>query len=83
MALVNSENNAMDILYTVSETAKLFKTNPATVYGLINSGLLPVLKLGCYKIRRKAIDEFLEKYEGKDISDPFNVTFIQQKEVSL
>lgn len=58
-----------DILYTVSEVAKLIKTNPAYVYELIKSDLLPALKLGSYKIRRIALLEFLEKYEGKDLSD--------------
>jgi excisionase family DNA binding protein len=62
-----------DILFTVSEVAKLIKTNPATVYKIINAGLLPVLKLGCYKIRKDALIEFLEKYEGKDLSDPHDV----------
>jgi excisionase family DNA binding protein len=62
-----------DILLTVSETAKLLKTNPATVYKIINAGLLPVLKLGCYKVRKIALLDFLEKYEGKDLSDPTEV----------
>lgn len=65
-----SEN---DVIYTVSETAKLLKTNPATIYKIVNAGLLPVLKLGCFKIRKVALLEFLEKYEGKDLSDPGNV----------
>lgn len=62
-----------DVLYTVSEVAKLIKTNPAYVYELIKAGLLPCLKLGSYKIRRSALLEFLEKYEGKDLSDLKNV----------
>ena len=65
-----SEN---DVLYTVSETAKLLRTNPATVYKIINAGLLPVLKLGCYKIRKEALLEFLKKYEGKDLSNPCKI----------
>lgn len=62
-----SEN---DILYTVSEVSKLIKCNNAYTYRLINAGLLPVLKLGCYKIRKTALLDFLAKYEGKDLSDP-------------
>ena len=34
-----------DILYTVSETAKLLKTNTNYVYELIKLGFLPALKL--------------------------------------
>jgi excisionase family DNA binding protein len=62
-----------DVLYTVSEVAKLIKTNPAYVYQLIKAGLLPVLKLGSMKIRKAALEEFLAKYEGKDLTDPMNI----------
>jgi excisionase family DNA binding protein len=62
-----------DVLYTVAEVAKLIKTNPAYVYELIKADLLPTLKLGSYKIRRTTLLEFLEKYEGKDLTDPNNI----------
>lgn len=62
-----------DVLYTVSEVAKLIKTNPAYVYKLINAGLLPVLKLGSMKVRKMALEEFLAKYEGKDLTDLRNI----------
>ncbi|MCG9969947.1 helix-turn-helix domain-containing protein [Pelotomaculum terephthalicicum JT] len=58
-----------DVLYTVKEVSKMIKTNPAYVYSLINSGLLPALKLGCYKVRKTALLEFLERYEGKDLTN--------------
>lgn len=62
-----------DVLYTVSEVSKLIKTNNAYVYELIDAGLLPVLKLGRYKIRKKSLEEFLKKYEGKDLTDPYSI----------
>ncbi|WP_462392441.1 helix-turn-helix domain-containing protein [Clostridium cadaveris] len=62
-----------EILYTVKETSKILKTNPAYVYSLINEGLLPVLKLGSYKIRKTSLLEFLAKYEGKDLTDPKDI----------
>ena len=34
------------ILYTVKEVSQIPHTNPSYVYQLINTGLLPVLKLG-------------------------------------
>ncbi len=61
------------VLYTVSEVAKLIKTNPAYVYDLIKAGLLPALKLRGYEIRKVALEEFLAKYEGKDLTDPMNI----------
>ncbi|SCL87920.1 helix-turn-helix domain-containing protein [Sporanaerobacter sp. PP17-6a] len=69
-----------DILYTVPEVAKLIKTNSAYVYELINAGLLPVLRLGRYKVRRTALLDFLKEYEGKDLTDPNNIEELQIKE---
>lgn len=62
-----------DVIYTVAETAKLLKTNPAYIYKLINAGILPALRLGGMKIRRVALLEFLKKYEGKDLRDVNNI----------
>jgi excisionase family DNA binding protein len=62
-----------EVLYTVPEVSKLIKSNTDYVYQLIKSGLLPVLKLGKYKIRRTALLEFLAKYEGKDLTNPNDI----------
>lgn len=62
-----------DILFTVSEVAELIKSNTSYVYSLVRVGLLPALKLGSYKVRRAALLEFLEKYEGKDLTDINNI----------
>lgn len=62
-----------DVLYTVPEVADLLKTNENYVYKLIKAKLLPCLKLGRFKIRRQAILNFLETYEGNDLTDPDNV----------
>lgn len=62
-----------DILYTVPQVAKLLQTNNTYVYHLIKAGLLPRLKLGSYKIRRVALLDFLAKYEGKDLTNPYDI----------
>ena len=54
------------ILYTVKEVAQLIHTNQGYVYSLIKAGLLPVLKLGSYKIRKESLEHFLVEYEGKE-----------------
>ena len=61
------------ILYTVKEVSELIHTNQAYVYSLIKAGLLPVLKLGSYKIRRESLNKFLADFEGKDLTNPNNV----------
>lgn len=62
-----------DMLYTVSEVAKILKTNTNFVYRLHNAGVLRFLKLGSLKCRKSTLEEFLAKYEGMDVSDPNNI----------
>lgn len=62
-----------DMLFTVAETAKIIKSNTNYVYDLIKAGLIPVLKLGSFKIRKSAIEDFLKKYEGKDLTNPYDI----------
>lgn len=57
------------MLYTVSETSKILKTNTSYVYSLIRLGFLPAIKLGSYKIRRSTLEKFLQEYENKDLTD--------------
>lgn len=59
-------------LYTINEVAELLGTSAQQVYKLISAGLIPALKLGRLKIRPAALEAFLEKYEGYDLSDPSN-----------
>ena len=62
-----------NVLYTVKEVAELLKTNVDYVHKLRKSGILPFLKLGQYKVRKEALQDFLKKYEGKDLTNPFDV----------
>ena len=61
------------ILFTVKEVSQLLKCNVDAVHKLRKSGVLPFLKLGQYKVRKQTLDEFLKKYEGKDITNPYDV----------
>lgn len=58
------------MLYTVAEAAEVLMCNASTVYKLRSAGLLPFLKLGRLKCRREALEDFLKKYEGYDVTDP-------------
>ena len=62
-----------DVLYTVNEVSKLLKCNVDYVHKLRKSGLLPFMKLGSYKCRKQALDDFLARYEGYDLTDPTDV----------
>lgn len=65
-----SENKRVDktedLLYTIAEVSKLLKINKNFVYTLINAGYIRSIKLGCRKVTRKSLLEFLEKYDGID-----------------
>ena len=62
-----------DVLYTVSEVAKLLKVNKDTVYKLHKTGLLKMMKLGSLKVRKATLEAFLEQYDGMDLTDPTNI----------
>ena len=61
------------ILYTVKEVSEIMHTNQAFVYSLIKAKVLPVLKLGSYKIRGETLFKFLAENEGKDLTNPTSV----------
>lgn len=62
-----------DMLYTVAEVAQILKCNVGFVHKLRQAGLIPFLKLGCYKCRKESLEKFLSENEGKDLTDPFNI----------
>ena len=71
------DNEALDIngelWYTINEVAKLLKVNRNYVYALINGGYIRSIKLGCRKITRKALLEFLDKYDGIGFDENINI----------
>ena len=68
-----NQDALMNFLYTVEELAVILKMNKNSVYALINKGLLPALKLGCTKVTRESLEEFLNAYTNKDLSDLDNI----------
>lgn len=66
-------------LYNVKEVSEILKTNVSYVHTLRKSGLLPFIKLGTYKVREEALNEFLRKYEGYDLTDPSNIKKLQEE----
>lgn len=68
-----SRKGLQNVLLTVKETSEILKTNVDYVYKLKDSGLLKFIKIGQYKILYSTLLEFLEEYQGKDITNPFEV----------
>ena len=69
------------MLYTVKEVSEVLKTNVDYVHKLRKSGLLPFIKLGSYKVRKESVEEFLKAYEGKDLTDPFNIKGLENEAI--
>ncbi len=65
-ATKSAENIAKfeEVLYTISEVATLLKVNKNFVYKLINNGYLRSIQLGCRKVTKKSLLDFLDKYDG-------------------
>ncbi|MGN0617510.1 MAG: helix-turn-helix domain-containing protein [Ruminiclostridium sp.] len=70
----------MSRLLTVKEVAKLMRVTPKYVYELIYSGYLTALKLPTLKITEQALTEFLDHYQGQDLSDLSAVTALHVEE---
>lgn len=62
-----------EMVYTVKEVASILKTNVDYVYKLQRAGLLRFMKIGSLKCRKSTLEAFLARYDGMDVSDPFNV----------
>lgn len=60
-----------DILYTVKEVAKLLKVNTSTVYKLFDDEELPLphLNLGSKKVRKVALEQYLEERERRTMEN--------------
>lgn len=69
-----------DMVLTVQEVADILKTNVDYVYKLHRAGILKFLKVGRLKCRKKTLEEFLEKYDGMDVTDPFNIREVREGE---
>jgi len=62
-----------NLLYTISEVAALLKVNKNYVYALINGGHLRSIKLGCRKVTRKSLLQFLEQNDGLDFDEKLSL----------
>ena len=67
-----------DIIYTMAEAAEMLKTNINYIHDLRKAGLIKCLKLRAYKVRAAELNRFLQEYEGKDVSDPYNVKDLEE-----
>ncbi len=61
------------VLYSIKEVSLLLHVSTGFTYQLVNAGLLPALKLGSLKVRKAALEGFLKKYEGCDLSELDNI----------
>ncbi len=60
-------------IYTVPEVAKILGVNKGSVYSLIHKGVLTAIKFGRYRVPEFAIANFLQTYNGYDLTDLDNI----------
>ena len=48
------------MLYTVTEVAKMLKVNRNFVYKIINNGELEAVKIGSIKVRKEALNRYID-----------------------
>lgn len=70
-------------LFNVAEVAEILQCNQNFVHELRKSGLLKFMKLGRYKCREETLAEFLAKYDGMDITNPYQVKELVIDEVKV
>jgi len=68
-----------DELLTVDEVAKFLHCNKSKVYELVNSGVLPCLRLGRVKVLKSSLLKMLMKYEGCDLSNPEEIKYLDKR----
>ena len=66
------------LIYTTHEVAKILHSSPNYIYELIKKGKLKAVKLKSLKIRKTALEEFLQENEGNDLSDLENIKRINE-----
>ncbi len=69
-------------LFTIKEVAEILHVHRNCVYDLIHNGLLPALKLGSLKVRKDALEQFLEHYEGYDLTNMQDIVSLDCVSVS-
>ena len=67
-------NNERKLLYTVKEVSNVLGVKVHLIYRLIKKGILPAIKLGGLKVKKESLEEFVNKYEGMDLSNLDNIT---------
>lgn len=70
-----------EMVYTVNEVAEILRCGINYVYKLINTGQLKCMKLPKIKVRRSTLEEFLERYEGYDLTDPEKPVLMNKEEL--
>ena len=72
--------DSADATFTVPEVAKRLNTSPAFVRKLIQLKLLPAIGFGRYaRVRKFRLNEFLERFEGKDVLAAANAAERERK----
>ena len=71
---------APDELLTIQEVAKVLKVGVNYANMLVQSGIIPGIKMNGMKVRRHALEEWMASMEGLSLEDPAHPKPIEHKE---
>lgn len=75
-------NTETKMVYTVSEVSQILGVNRNCLYNLINAGIIKTMKLGRQKITFNSLMEFLNNYDGYDLTDLANIKCIHEYKIN-
>ncbi len=76
------ERQTPDELLTVKEVAKVLKVSLNYANHLVQTGIIPGLRMNGMKVRRRALEAWMAAMEGQDLADPARPVPIQRPEKS-
>lgn len=71
------------MIYTVYDVSRILGVNKNSVYNLINAGIIKTMKLGRQKITKNSLLEFINNYDGYDLTDLTNIKCIHEYKNSM
>lgn len=71
-----------DELLTVKDVARVLHISINSANALVQSGVIPGMRLNGMKVRRRALEAWMESMEGMDLADPANPVPIERKETA-
>lgn len=82
MATAMPTRQTPDELLTVKDVAKVLKVGTNYANQLVQSGVIPGVQMNGMKVRRRALESWMESMEGYDLADPAHPVPIKRESIA-